>query len=281
MFTLNCRGKLLKADKPLVMGIINTTPDSFYEGSRFQGKDGVLRQAEKMLKEGAALLDIGGQSTRPSAGRIGPGEELGRVISAIESLHYNFPDALISIDTYYSQVAEEAVAAGACIINDIGGGTLDEQMIPLAGRLGVPYICMHIRGNPSNMNEYANYENVTRDVINYFIKKTAECREAGIKDLIIDPGFGFAKKASHNYELLRNLALFRIFEKPVLLGISRKRMIYRTLNGTAEEALNGTTALNMAGLMGGAGILRVHDVKEAVETIRLYEALEGKAERSL
>lgn len=281
MFTFNCNGKLLTIDKPVVMGIINATPDSFYEGSRFQGKDGILQQAEKMLREGAVIVDIGGQSTRPSSVKIEEEEELSRVIPAIESLHYNFPEAVISIDTYYSRVAGEAVAAGAGIINDIGGGNLDERMIPLAGTLQVPYICMHMRGTPAGMQAEARYEDVTREVIDYFIKKTEICRAAGIQDLIIDPGFGFAKTPRHNFQLLKNLSLFKLFKMPLLLGISRKSTIYKTLDITPEEALNGTTALNMAGLLKGADILRVHDVKEAAETIRLFLEIEQQTEKAL
>ena len=270
MFTLNCNGKLLVADKPLVMGIINATPDSFYEGSRFQGVDGVLRQAEQMLKDGAAILDIGGQSTRPDSERLSAATEIERVLPAIESLHYNFPEAIISIDTFYAQVAKEAVAAGAGIVNDIGGGSLDKDMIPVAGTLNVPYICMHIKGTPQTMRRQANYEDVSREVLDYFIEKMAECRAAGIRDMIIDPGFGFAKTAAHNFELLKNLPVFGMLEKPLLLGISRKSFIYKTLGITTGESLNATTALHMAGLLKGASILRVHDAKEAAEAIQLF-----------
>ncbi len=270
MFTLNCNGRLLVADKPLVMGIINTTPDSFYEGSRFQGGDGILRQTEKMIREGAAILDIGGQSTRPGSEPVSAEEEMQRVIPAIESLRFNFPETVISVDTYYAVVAKSAVEAGAGIINDIGGGSLDKDMIPTAGRLGVPYICMHVKGNPQTMQQHAVYEDIIREVMDYFIHKITECRDAGIKDMIIDPGFGFAKTTVHNFRLLKDLRLLGLLEKPVLAGISRKATIYKTLGITAAEALNGTTALNMVALINGASILRVHDVKEAVETVQLY-----------
>ncbi|MBC8032819.1 MAG: dihydropteroate synthase [Chitinophagaceae bacterium] len=273
MFTLNCNGKLLVADKPLVMGIINTTPDSFYADSRFQQLYQILNIAEELRGDGADILDIGGQSTRPFSERVSMEEELERVIPAIEALHYNFPETIISIDTFYSEVARQAIAAGAGMINDISGGGVDPDMIPLAGTLNVPYICVHIKGTPQTMLQHTNYEDVTREVIDYFIHKTAECKRAGIKDVIIDPGFGFAKTIEHNFRLLKELHLLQILEKPILMGISRKGTIYKTLGVTADEALNGTTALNMVGLMNGATILRVHDVKEAVETVKLYMKL--------
>ena len=273
MFSLNCNGRLLVLDKPLVMGIINATPDSFYEGSRFMGEDGILKQAEKMLREGADMLDIGGQSTRPNSKRIAAGEELKRVIAAVESLHYNFPDAIISIDTFYSAVAKEAVNAGASIVNDVSAGSIDNMMISTVAKLNVPYVCMHIKGTPENMQQNAHYENVTREVLDYFIAKTHECRSAGIKDIIIDPGFGFGKTIEHNFELLKNLFVFKMLDCPLLLGISRKSTIYKTLGSTPEEALNGTTVLNTVGLMNAANILRVHDVKEAKEAIKLLSEM--------
>lgn len=258
------------ADKPLVMGIINATPDSFYEGSRFQGVDGILQQAEKMLKDGAALLDIGGQSTRPGSEWLSADTEMERVLPAIESLHYNFPEAIISIDTFHAQVVKEAVAAGAGMVNDISGGQLDKKMLSTVAGLNVPYICMHMKGTPQTMQQQAQYEDVMKEVLDYFIQKTTECTKAGIKDVIIDPGFGFAKTATHNFELLKHLSVFEILQKPLLLGISRKSFIYKTAGITAQESLNATTALHMAGLLKGASILRVHDVKEAVETVRLF-----------
>ena len=273
MYTLNCKGRLLTVDKPVVMGIINTTPDSFYEGSRFMGKTGILHQAEQMLKEGATLLDIGGQSTRPNSATVSEEEELSRVTGAIESLHFNFPEAIISIDTYYARVAAEAVAAGASLVNDISAGAIDTQMLATVGRLNVPYVCTHMRGTPATMQQFTNYENVTREVLDFFIQKTAECHKAGINDIIIDPGFGFAKTPAHNFTLLKNLAVFKVLEKPVLIGLSRKSTIYKTLGITAGEALNGTTVLNTIALMNGAHILRVHDVKEAKEAIELVSRL--------
>lgn len=275
MFTLNCKGRLLVIDKPVVMGIINVTPDSFYTGSRVQDVDAVLHQAEKMLNEGAVILDIGGQSTRPGSERISTGEELKRIIEPVSAIHARFPEAFISIDTFYAAVAKEAVHAGADIVNDISAGSIDSDMFPTVASLQTPYVLMHMKGTPQTMQQEAEYENVTREVLDFLITKSAECRKAGIRDIIIDPGFGFGKTAAHNFELLRNLSLFQMLNSPLLLGISRKSFIWKTLGISAEEALNGTTAMNMAGLMNGATILRVHDVKEAVQTIRLYEKVRG------
>ncbi len=272
MFTLNCKGRLLVVDKPQVMGIINCTPDSFYEGSRFLQKDDALREAEKMLTEGATLLDIGAQSTRPGSPRIDAEEELERVIGIIESIHTHFPEAILSIDTYFSKVATEAVKAGASIINDISAGSMDESMLKNAANLKTPYICMHMKGEPASMHQDPQYDDITKEVLEFFIHKLEQCRRAGIEDVIIDPGFGFGKTIQHNFRLLKELATFQILEKPLLLGLSRKSTIYRTLGVTAEEALNGTTVLNTIGLINGAQILRVHDVKEAVEAIKLFEA---------
>jgi dihydropteroate synthase len=273
MYTLNCKGRLLVIDKPLVMGIINTTPDSFYEGSRFMGESGVLKQAEQMLKAGADILDIGGQSTRPNSVVVPVEEELQRVTGAIESLHYNFPEAIISIDTYYARVAAEAVDAGASIINDISAALVDPAILTTAGRLKVPYVCSHIKGTPATMQQHAAYENVTREVLDFFIQKIAECHQAGITDIIIDPGFGFAKTIAHNFTLLKQLATLKVLDKPILVGLSRKSSVYKTLGVTAAEALNGTTVLNTVALLNGANIIRVHDVKEAKEAITLLHPL--------
>jgi len=275
MFTLNCKGRILVVDKPVVMGIINTTPDSFFEGSRFTGENGILAQAEKMVREGASILDIGGQSTRPGADQISPQEELNRVIGAIESLHYNFPEVAISIDTYRARVAKEAVCAGSSMINDISSGNLDQAMIALAGELKVPYVCMHMKGEPKTMQKEPFYEDVTREVLDFFISKVDQCRKSGVRDIIIDPGFGFAKTIRHNFDLLENLNAFKMLELPILVGFSRKSTIYRTLGVTAQEALNGTTVINTIGLLQGANILRVHDVKEAIEAIKLVESFKN------
>ena len=272
MFTLNCNGRLLVADKPLVMGIINVTPDSFYEDSRQQTVDTVLQQAEKMIRDGADILDIGGQSTRPGSTAIGAEEELKRVIGAIEAIHQNFPGIFISVDTYFSLVAKEAVAAGASVINDISAGSIDKNMIATVAALDVPYVLMHIQGTPQTMQQLPQYENVTREVLGFFIAKIDELHKAGINDIIIDPGFGFGKTIAHNFELLHHLSVFKMIDHPLLLGISRKSTIYKTLGISAGEALNGTTVLNTIGLMNGASIIRVHDVKEAKEAIKLVAA---------
>lgn len=269
MFTLNCKGRMLVVDKPLVMGIINTTPDSFYEGSRFMDMQDILRQAEKMLTEGAAILDIGGQSTRPGSQQIGPAEETERVVSVIETISLHFPQAIISVDTYHASVAKKAVESGAAMVNDISGGNLDELMIPTVAALNVPYVCMHTKGSPEDMQRHAVYEDITREVLDHFIKKIEGYRRAGIKDVVIDPGFGFAKNISHNFELLRNLETLKMLDCPLMVGLSRKSTIYKTLGTDAAGALNGTTVMNTIALLNGANILRVHDVKEAVEAIAL------------
>ncbi len=273
MFTLNCKGRLLVIDEPVVMGIINITPDSFHSGSRKTSLNDALQQAEKMLNDGAAILDIGGQSTRPASEVIGIEEELLRVLPAIDAIHQHFPESFISIDTYYAKVAAEAVNAGAAMVNDISSGTLDEQMIQVVASLQVPYVVMHMKGTPQTMQQQAHYEDVTLEVLDFFIKKTEECRQAGINDVIIDAGFGFAKTIAHNFTLLKNLSVFKMLQKPLLAGLSRKATVYKTLGITPEEALNGTTVLNTIALLNGANILRVHDVKEAVEAIKLVKTL--------
>lgn len=272
MFTLNCKGKLILIEKPLVMGILNITGDSFYAGSRFQNMDTVLMKAEQMIAEGAAILDIGGQSTRPGSVRISEEEELQRVMPVIEMLAKKTNTVLLSIDTYYAAVAKEAVHAGASIVNDISAGEMDKNMIDTVASLDVPYICMHIKGVPETMHHNIEYENITKEVLDFFIKKINECRLAGIKDIIIDPGFGFGKTIEHNFTLLKNLSIFKMLEKPLMTGVSRKSAIYKTLNITVEDSLNGTTVLNTIALQNGANILRVHDVKEAMEAVTLFEA---------
>jgi len=271
MFTLNCRGNILVIEKPIVMGIINITPDSFFAASSVQNNEGVIRMAEKMLYEGAAIIDIGGQSTRPGSEKISLNEEMQRVIPAIEIILKKNPQAIISIDTYQSLIAKEAVNAGARIINDIGAGNLDAAMLSTVASLKVPYICMHMKGTPQVMQHNPVYENVTREVLDFFIQKIDECKVAGITDVIIDPGFGFGKTVTHNFQLLKNLQVFKMLDKPILAGISRKSTIYKTLGIPVEEALNGSTVLHSLALQNGANILRVHDVKEAVEVITLFE----------
>jgi dihydropteroate synthase len=273
MFTLNCKGRLLVIDKPLVMGIINATPDSFFGGSRFNGVDEIAAEAEKMLNDGADIIDIGGQSTRPGSELIPADEEIKRVVPAIKIIANKFPNAFISIDTFYSKVAEAAVDAGATIINDISAGSMDNKMIETVAELKVPYVLMHMKGTPQTMQQNTAYENVTREVLDFFIVKTQELKNTGIVDIIIDPGFGFAKTIDQNFELLKNLSVFRMLDKAIMFGISRKSTIYKTLGVNAEDALNGTSVLNTIGLINGASILRVHDVKEAKEAVKLFSAI--------
>jgi dihydropteroate synthase len=274
MFTLNSKGRLLLLDRPFIMGILNRTPDSFYAGSRVREDDALLEQADRMIREGADWLDIGGQSTRPGAGIIGVEEELRRVVDAVDLVHRRWPEIPVSIDSWHARVAREAVDAGAAIVNDISGGRLDPEMLPTVGRLNVPYICMHMKGDPTTMRAEAVYENVVREVLDYFIRRVEECRQAGIRDILLDPGFGFAKTADHNWEIMRQLNVFRMLGRPLMLGVSRKSSIYCPLGLTPEEALNGTTVAHTIGLLNGADILRVHDVraaKEAITLVRLYK----------
>lgn len=267
-------GRLLCLDKPKVMGILNLTPDSFFVGSRV-GKDteDLLIRAEKMLVDGADILDLGGYSTRPGAEDISVQEEVDRIVPAVERIRNEFPQCLISIDTFRSVVARSAVAAGAHIINDISAGNLDEEMLPLVASLQTPYIAMHMRGNPKNMQTQTNYSDILAETLYYFSEKVDLFKKLGIKDVIIDPGFGFAKTIEQNHFLLKNLKSFEVLGLPVLVGISRKSMIYKTLEIDQIDALNGTTALNMFALTQGANLLRVHDVKEAKEAIKLFEQL--------
>lgn len=276
MFTLNCKERLVVIDRSVVMGIINTTPDSFYQGSRTQVIDDALQEAEKMLAEGATFLDVGGQSTAPNSIQISSEEEAQRVLPIIEAIHKQFPQSYISIDTFYADVARQSVAAGACLVNDISGGMMDEAMLSMIVNLQVPYVLMHMKGTPQTMQQQAVYGNITKEVLDYFIQKTEVCKRAGIHDIIIDPGFGFAKKIAHNFELLNNLDVLQMLQKPILVGLSRKSTIYRTLNTTPDKALNGTTVLNTIALLKGANILRVHDVREAVEAIELLEHFKAK-----
>jgi dihydropteroate synthase len=271
MYTLNCKGRLLVLDKPVVMGILNLTPDSFYSGSRIEQSD-VLKKAEQMINEGATILDIGGQSTRPGSDRLTAEEELKRVVPAIEAIKNDFPSVFLSIDTYHAKVAKETVAAGIDIVNDISAGDMDAGMLSTVASLNVPFIAMHMQGTPDTMQQNPAYENITREVVDYFIQKTAACKAAGIVDLILDPGFGFGKTITHNFQLLKSMEALQVFHVPILAGLSRKSTVWKTLKITPEEALNGTTVLNTIALTKGASILRVHDVKEAMETITLYEA---------
>ncbi len=269
MFSWNLKGTLKIVENPLVMGILNITPDSFYTGNRLITENNWLATAEKMIAEGADILDIGGQSTRPGSERISPEEELNRIIPVIKKLRQQFPDIILSVDTYQSLVAKEAVEAGATTVNDISGGEMDPDMLKVVGGLSVPYICMHMQGQPENMQKSPYYENLVSELLDFFLRKKIQCKDAGIYDLILDPGFGFGKTMAHNFELLQNLAVFKMTGLPIMVGLSRKSTVYKTLDITPEEALNGTTVLNTFALIKGADILRVHDVKEAKEAITL------------
>jgi dihydropteroate synthase len=269
--TLNLKGKMLDVSYPVVMGILNITPDSFFAGSRHQTEMDLLYRAGDMLTDGATLLDIGGYSSRPGAEDVLEEEEINRVIPAIESIMREFPDAQISVDTYRASVAEKAVNAGAVMINDISAGAFDSAMFDTVAKLKVPYILMHMRGTPKTMQSMTDYENLLLEVIRYFQEKLELLRQKNVADVIIDPGFGFAKTLDQNYELLRHLRYFALLDHPVMAGISRKSMIYKRLNNSSEEALNGTTTLNAIALMNNVSILRVHDVKEAVEAVTLFK----------
>ena len=277
--TLNCRGRLVDLTTPAVMGILNVTPDSFFAGSRFSTEQAVTT-AEKMLAEGATFLDIGGYSTRPGAAPVSPPEEADRVLPVIEAILNRFPDALLSVDTFRASVARQAVEAGAVLVNDVSGGTLDDAMFATVAALSVPYVLMHLRGNPQTMMAQANYQHVTTDVIDDLARRLAQLKALHPHDIILDPGFGFAKTPAHNFQLINELEAFQLFDEPLLVGISRKTTIWKTLGITPDESLNGTTVLNTVTLMKGAAILRVHDVREAVEAVTLVKALK-KSERVL
>jgi dihydropteroate synthase len=270
MYTLNCSGKLVMIDEPVVMGIINVTPDSFYAGSRASNKQDIVAIAKQMLDDGASFIDIGGQSTRPGSKKISAEEEAARVLPAVENILKEFPGITLSIDTYHSDVARQAVQAGASMINDIGGGWFDENMLNTVATLKVPYICMHNNTSLENMHNRANYKNITLEVIDYFIERIEACKVAGIVDVIFDPGFGFYKNADDNLRLLKKLDNLKILQKPILSGLSRKSTVYKTLNISPEEALNGSTVLHTLALNNGANIIRTHDVKAAKEAIILY-----------
>jgi len=273
-YTFQIKGRVYSLDKPKVMGILNLTPDSFFEGSRVSLEEKmILQSTEKMIAEGADFLDLGGYSTRPGAEDISIDEEINRVVPAIGLIKKAFPEILISVDTFRSKVAKAAVESGADLVNDISAGSLDSQMLETIAALRVPYIAMHMKGSPQTMQHQTTYSDMVPDIIFYFSEKLEQCRKLGIKDVIIDPGFGFAKTREQNFQLLRDLKSFNLFGLPLLAGVSRKSMIYKTLQISASEALNGTTALNMFALLQGANILRVHDVKEAKETVTLFEQL--------
>lgn len=266
---INCKGQLIDLSEPKVMGIINITPDSFFSGSRANSDKEILSKAEQMLKEGATFLDLGAYSSRPGADDISEEEELRRMTPSVEMILKEYPEAILSIDTYRSKVAQRSIEAGAAIINDISAGKLDEKMLKTVADLQVPYIMMHMKGTPQTMKDLNQYEDLAGDILFYFSERIAAARKLGINDLIIDPGFGFAKNIAQNFELLSKLELFKNLELPLLAGLSRKSMIWKKLGISPDDALNGTTSLNTIALLKGADILRVHDVKEAIECINL------------
>ena len=273
--TLNLCGTLLVLENPVVMAVINITADSFYEKSRFIERGSILKQAETHLREGATFLDIGGMSSRPGAPISNAKDEVEKIVPVIKSLKKEFPDAFISIDTVHSAVASAAYQEGAVLVNDISAGAIDPDMFPFLAKTNIPCVLMHLKGVPRNMQDNTNYKDVSLDVLDFLILKYQALKEYGVKDIIIDPGFGFGKDVVQNYELLQNLSIFKILECPLMVGLSRKSMIYKIIEGTPEDALHGTTALHFFALQQGALILRVHDVKPAIDTISVWKALEN------
>jgi len=269
--TINARGQLLDLREPIVMGVLNITPDSFYDGGVHDTVADSVTHASSMIAEGASIIDIGGMSSRPGSEVIESSEEVDRIAPVIEGILKNHPEAIISIDTIHSDTARKTLELGAHIVNDISGGRYDEDMIAVVSEYGAPFICMHMQGMPKTMQVEPDYLDVVHDVLQFFVERVSVLREAGVKDVILDPGFGFGKTNEHNYQLLQKLGVFRFLELPILVGISRKSMICRILNLPAKDALNGTTALHMLALQNGAGILRVHDVKEAKEVVRIHD----------
>jgi dihydropteroate synthase len=271
--TINCKGQLIDLTKPKVMGILNLTPNSFFDGGKYTNEAEIIAQVGKMLSEGATFIDIGAYSSKPNAEFVSVEEEMARIVPIVELLVQQFPQILISIDTFRSEVAEACILKGAALINDIAAGKLDDTMLNTIAKYNVPYIMMHMRGNPQTMQSLTEYQDVVKEMILYFSERIAAARSLGINDLIIDPGFGFAKTVEQNYEVLQKMELFQQLDLPILAGISRKSMIYKVLNCNASESLNGTTVLNTVSLLKGANILRVHDVKEAVECVTLFNAI--------
>ena len=276
LMTINCKGQLIDLTEPKVMGILNITPNSFFDGGKHSDLKAILSQVEKMLSEGATFIDIGGYSSKPSAEFVSEDEEIERLLPVVQQIVREFPIAILSIDTFRSKVAQATIENGAAIINDISAGKLDDTMLETVAQLQVPYIIMHMKGTPQTMQSMAQYGNIVKEMVFYFSERVAQARSLGINDIIIDPGFGFAKTIQQNFEVLNKLELFQMLELPLLAGVSRKSMIYRTLETTPEFALNGTTSLNTIALLKGAKILRVHDVKEAVECVTLYHQLNIK-----
>lgn len=269
--TINCNGNLIDLNSPKVMGILNCTPDSFFDGGKYKNENEILSQVEKMLSEGATFIDLGAYSSKPNAAFVSEEEETNRLLPIVDLLVKHFPDILLSIDTFRASVAEKAIQSGAVIINDISAGSLDQNMFSTVARLQVPYIMMHMKGTPQTMQTLTQYQNICKEMRYYFSEKVAQARQLGINDLIIDPGFGFAKTTEQNFEVLQKLELFNTLNLPLLVGVSRKSMIYKTLEITPQESLNGTSILNTIALQKGAKILRVHDVKEAVQCIELVQ----------
>jgi dihydropteroate synthase len=275
---INVNGKLMDLSQPQVMGILNVTPDSFYAGSRQQTEKEITRRASQILEEGASIIDIGAYSSRPNAQHISSEEEMSRLRTGLEIINRNHPGSVVSVDTFRADVARMCVEEyGVAIINDIASGDMDEQMFETVARLGVPYIIMHMQGTPQNMQMNPHYDDMLKEIFFYFSKKVQQLRDLGVKDIILDPGFGFGKTLEHNYQLMNHLEEFSIFELPLLVGVSRKSMIYHLLGGTPDEALNGTTVLDTISLMKGADILRVHDVKAAVETVKIVQKMKSCA----
>ena len=271
--TLNCRGRLVDLSTPKIMGIINATPDSFYSKSRVATSDDLKIRIEQMIEDGVDIIDIGAYSSRPNAEHISQEEELNRLLPLVEFIKKEYPNLLVSIDTFRAKVADECIQRGAELINDISGGQIEDELLEVIANKEVPYILMHMRGTPQTMMQYTQYEHLANELLLYFSKGIQKAKKTGIKDVIIDPGFGFSKTLEQNYQLLNNLELLNSLEAPLLIGISRKSMISKALNTTAEKSLNGTTALHMIALSKGAKILRVHDVKEAVECVKLHQLL--------
>jgi dihydropteroate synthase len=274
--TIRCKGQLIDLATPKVMGILNVTPNSFFDGGKYKKDSEILSRVEKMLNEGATFIDIGAYSSKPSAEFVSEEEELQRIVPIVQLILEHYPKTLISIDTFRSEVAKVCIENGAAIINDISAGILDDKMLETIAKYNVPYIMMHMRGTPQTMQTMTNYDNIVKEILFYFSERIGQARSLGINDLIVDPGFGFAKTLEQNYEVLQKLELFEILELPLLAGFSRKSMIYKTLNSTAEEALNGTSVLNAIALTKGAKILRVHDVKEAMECVTLFNKINAK-----
>jgi dihydropteroate synthase len=269
--TLNCKGKLLSLDRPLVMGILNLTPDSFHDGGKYQTVEAALERVTGMIADGAAIIDIGAVSTKPGAEIISESEEHKRLMPVVEAILHKHPDAILSIDTFRARIAAEAIRAGASIINDISGGTMDDRMFETIARINVPYILMHILGTPKDMQLNPTYHDVTAEVIRWIADRAARLKSMGVNDIVADPGFGFGKTISHNYTLLKQLEFFSILKLPILVGISRKSLIHKPLNIKPDDSLTGSIALNYHALQKGASILRVHDVKEAVQTVKIFE----------